>query len=57
MATEPQLSLADLGRIVVDAVGREACARGYQIEDPNDLEEIGWQALLHRDINRDGTLN
>ena len=55
-ATEPQLSLAELGRIMVEAVGVEACTHGYRIPS-HDLEEIGRQALMYRDINRDGTLN
>jgi hypothetical protein len=53
---ETQKTLEELGRIMVDACGKEACAKGYKI-DPEDLEEVGRQALMFGDINKDGTLN
>lgn len=52
----PTPTLADLGRIMIETAGQAACARGYHI-NPDDPEEVGRQALLHGDINRDGTLN
>lgn len=49
-------TLKELGEIMLATFGKEACANGYKI-DASDVEEIGRQALLFGDINRDGTLN
>jgi hypothetical protein len=49
-------TLTELGQIMIDACGKEACQNGYKI-DATDLAEVGRQALLFGDINRDGTLN
>lgn len=49
-------SLSELGSIVLNSAGKEACVEGYGI-DADDPVEVGCQALLHGDINPDGTLN
>lgn len=46
----------ELGEIMLSTFGADACAKGYRI-DASDVQEVGRQALLHGDINKDGTLN
>lgn len=48
------LSYVELGNIVLQAAGPEACQAGYGTTDP---EWVGRYALQYRDINPDGTLN
>jgi hypothetical protein len=49
-------TLMELGKILVETVGKTECALAYRI-NADDLVEVGRQALLHGDINRDGTFN
>lgn len=49
-------SLKELGQLMINECGKEACAKGYKI-DASNLEEVGRQALLFGDINLDGTIN
>ncbi len=44
----------ELGEIVLKEAGEEACQIGYSTTDP---EWVGRYALVHGDINPDGTLN
>lgn len=54
VAKEKQLSLVELGEIMLKEAGAEACRSGYQTTDP---ECVGRNALAFGDINKDGTLN
>lgn len=45
-----------LGLIIADKFSGEQIRKGYCV-DPHDYIEVGRQALIHRDINPDGTLN
>lgn len=49
-----RLSFEELGRIVLEEAGEEACLAGYLTTDP---EWVGRYALSYGDVNRDGTLN
>jgi len=49
-------TLTELGKIILKNNTKEQIADGYNI-DPSDVEEVGRQALLWGDINRDGALN
>ena len=48
------LTLTELGNIMLEKCGKEACQKGYGTTDP---EWVGRYALQYNDINRDGTLN
>jgi hypothetical protein len=52
--TRVRLSYVELGKIVLDAHGSDACQSGYGTTDP---EWVGRNALNYGDINPDGTLN
>lgn len=45
---------AELGQIMLDKVGADACQKGYGTTDPY---WVGVHALQFCDINQDGTLN
>lgn len=49
-------TMEELGRIMKANHTNEEIAQGYNI-DPSDDAEVGRQALLWGDINRDGTTN
>lgn len=49
-----RLTYVELGKIMLEKFGEEACRKGYGTTDP---EWVGRYALQYRDINRDGTLN
>ena len=49
-----RLPYAELGKIMLEACGVEACQGGYQTTEP---EAVGRYALQYGDINPDGTLN
>lgn len=49
-----RLPYAELGKIMLETCGVEACQNGYQTVDP---EWVGRYALQYDDINPDGTLN
>lgn len=49
-------TMEELGRIMLESCGREACALSYKI-NADDVAEVGRQALAFGDINKDGTLN
>lgn len=49
-----RLPYVELGRIMLKAVGAEACQRGY---GTTDEEYVGRYALQYGDIRGDGTLN
>lgn len=51
-----QKTLKELGEIMLKHNTREQLESAYKI-DASDLVEVGRQALLFNDINRDGTLN
>jgi hypothetical protein len=48
------MTLTELGRKVIAAVGVEACEAGYGTSDPR---WVGFYALQYGDANFDGTLN
>lgn len=48
------LTLTELGNIVLAAVGKDACFAGYLTTDP---AWVGRYALDYGDINADGSLN
>lgn len=47
-------TLRELGQIMLDQAGPEACQKGYGTTDP---EWVGRCARQYNDINPDGTLN
>jgi hypothetical protein len=49
-------TLAELGKIMLKGSSEEELAEAYKI-DASDLEEVGRQALLWKDIEPDGTRN
>ena len=49
-------TLRELGNIMLEKFPREQLENAYKI-DASDPVEVGRQALLWNDINRDGTLN
>jgi hypothetical protein len=48
-------TLAELGAIIVEAVGKSQVEEGYQ-HSADDLAEVGRSALLWGDINKEGEL-
>jgi hypothetical protein len=48
-------TLAELGQIIVDAVGRDGVESGYK-HSADDLAEVGRSALAWGDVEPDGTL-
>lgn len=52
MATK---TLAELGQIIYDAVGRAGIESGYK-HSADDLTEVGRSALMWGDITREGEL-
>ena len=55
---KPNLTFAELGKIILEKVGADAIRTGYNITDPeNNLDLVGRSAIAWHDINRDGTLN
>lgn len=54
MNPENQLSLVQLGEIMLKETGTEACQKGYGTTDP---EWVGRYALAYNDIRPDGELN
>lgn len=48
------MSLTELGQIMLEQAGSEACQSGYGTIEP-DL--VGEAALAYGDINADGSLN
>ena len=53
----PPKNHTDLGRIVLNKMGEERVRKAYQLDNVDDLHEIGRLALGFRDINPDGTMN
>ena len=55
---QPDLTFAQLGKIILEKFGADAIRRGYGFDDPeSDLDSLGRVAIAWNDINRDGTLN
>ena len=54
--TKKHMTMRELGQIMLDTFGKDTCASAYRIS-AHDVAEVGRQAILHGDINRDGTLN
>ena len=52
--TDHKALFEKLGKILLKAVGEEACQKGYGTTDP---EWVGRYGLEYSDINPDGTLN
>lgn len=50
-------TLEELGKIVVEACGRDGATTAYKLPTDATLAEIGRQALKWGDINKDGSLN
>lgn len=48
------MTYAELGKIMLDQAGEEACNSGYGTTDP---EWVGRYARQYGDINPNGTLN
>lgn len=51
---KPAKTFIELGNIMLEKCGAEACKKGYGTTDP---EWVGRYAIDFCDINRDGTLN
>ncbi len=54
MATLREQELIELGKIMLEDAGEEACMEAYQTDDPYF---VGLQALGYGDINEDGSVN
>lgn len=48
------MSYFELGKIILDECGEDACMAGYGTVDP---EWVGRYGIAYGDINYDGTLN
>lgn len=53
-AHKKPLTFVELGKIMLEQAGAEACQKGYGTTDP---EAVGRYARQYNDINPDGTLN
>lgn len=48
------MTYEELGKILLEEAGEEACQEGYGTTDP---EWVGRYGIQYGDINRDGSLN